>query len=126
MNAVKAKSSTEITSASSALPRESANNCIVAKGTKIEGKFRSAESVRLDGTLVGEVHCDKKLVMGDQSRLEGKLFAQEAVVMGTLLGNVEVEATLHLTATANVQGSIKTKYLIVEEGAVYDGDCQVG
>jgi cytoskeletal protein CcmA (bactofilin family) len=106
-------------------PSNSAN-CVVAKGTKIEGNFRSPENIRLDGTVVGEVRCDKKLVMGEESLVEGKLFAQDAVVMGSVRGDLYVTETLHLQSTAKIQGNISTKYLIVDEGAVFNGDCKVG
>ncbi len=104
----------------------SSTNCVVAKGTKIEGNFQSPENVRMDGGLVGEVRCDKKLVMGETSSLEGKIFANEAVIMGRVKGDIVVADTLHLQNTANVQGNISAKYLIVDEGAVFNGDCKIG
>ena len=72
-------------------PTSSTANCVVAKGTKIEGK----------------------------------LFAQDAVVMGTVRGDINVTETLHLQATAKIQGNIITKYLMVDEGAIFNGDCKV-
>ena len=36
--------------------------CIIASGTRIEGKFTTTEDVRLDGTIVGEVICKKRVV----------------------------------------------------------------
>ena len=75
--------------------------------------------------MAGEVRCDKKLVMGEDSTVEGKLFAQDAVVMGTVRGDINVTETLHLQATAKIQGNIITKYLMVDEGAIFNGDCKV-
>lgn len=101
-------------------------NCVVAKGTKIEGNFRSPENIRLDGNVVGEVRCDKKLVMGEESLVEGKIFAQDAVVMGTIRGDINITETLHLQSTAKIHGNIFTKHLVVDEGAFFDGDCKAG
>ncbi|MFN7116395.1 MAG: polymer-forming cytoskeletal protein [Saprospiraceae bacterium] len=121
----KAKPKTEAPVAKNGTPTSSTANCVVAKGTKIEGNFRSPENIRMDGTIVGEVRCDKKLVMGEDSLVDGKVFAQDAVVMGTLRGDINVTETLHLQGTAKIQGNINTKYLIVDEGAIFNGDCKV-
>lgn len=102
------------------------SNCVVAKGTKIEGNFRSSENLRLDGVIVGEVQCDHKLVMGEQSRIEGKVQAAEAVIMGRIKGDITVSGTLQLQSTAHIEGNIVSKYMIVEEGAEFNGECKIG
>ncbi|HMO38720.1 MAG TPA: polymer-forming cytoskeletal protein [Saprospiraceae bacterium] len=123
----KAKPKADVAAAAkTSLPPSSSANCVVAKGTKIEGNFRSPENIRLDGTVVGEVRCDKKLVMGEGSLVEGKIFAQDAVVMGAVKGDVQITETLHLQGTAKIEGNITAKAMIVDEGAVFNGDCKVG
>jgi len=122
----KAKPKNDTAASKNPLPSASAANCVVAKGTRIEGNFRSPENIRMDGTVVGEVHCDKKLVMGEKSAVEGKVFAQDAVIMGTINGDVAITETLHLQSTAKVKGNITAKFMIVDEGAVFDGDCKIG
>lgn len=101
-------------------------NCIVAKGTKIEGNFKSSENVRLDGVIVGELRCDKKVVMGENGRIEGKLIAGDAFIKGTVDGEVAIMGTLHLQATAVINGDIAAKAITVEEGAQYNGNCKIG
>ena len=41
-------------------------------------------------------------------------------------GNVAVSGTLHLHSSASILGDITTKFLIVDEGAKYNGACKVG
>lgn len=120
------KPKTEVTISKNPLPAGSAANCVVAKGTKIEGNFRSPENIRMDGVIIGEVRCDKKLVMGEDSMVDGKVFAQDAVIMGTVKGDIAITETLHLQNTAKIQGNITAKFMIVDEGAVFNGDCKIG
>jgi cytoskeletal protein CcmA (bactofilin family) len=122
----KSKPKVEVPAMKNGTLTSSSANCVVAKGTKIEGNFRSPENIRMDGTIVGEIRCDKKLVMGEDSLAEGKIFAQDAVIMGNVRGDINVTETLHLQSTAKIQGNIVTKYLIVDEGAVFNGDCKAG
>ena len=107
-------------------PTRDGANCVVSTGTKIEGNFRSTENTRLDGEIIGEFRCDKKVVMGDKSRIQGKLIATDALIMGTVDGEVMISGTLHLQATAVINGDISAKAITVEEGAQYNGNCKIG
>ena len=106
--------------------KESGETCVISHGTVIEGKFNSAENIRLDGVLKGEIKCDKRLVMGEQGKVEGNVSTVDAVVMGTVEGELKASGTLTLKGSALIKGIITAKYMIVEEGARYFGDCQIG
>ena len=62
--------------------------CVIAKGTSITGKFAASEDVRLDGVIEGDVKCDKRLVMGETGRVKGTIHAADAVIMGTIEGEL--------------------------------------
>lgn len=101
-------------------------NCVIAKGTRIEGDFKTSENVRIDGTIKGNISCDKKLVLGKDAQIEGKLQAKEAVIMGQIQGNVIIGGLLKLESSANVHGDITAQKIIVDEGAKYDGISKIG
>jgi cytoskeletal protein CcmA (bactofilin family) len=124
----KPKSSAEArySTASSAQNSDSKTTCVVAKGTVIEGKFSSKEDVRLDGIILGEVLCQNRIVLGESGRVEGTLQTKDAVVMGTVEGEIEAIGTIHLKGTAYIKGTIKAANLIVDEGARYIGECKIG
>lgn len=100
--------------------------CVIAKGTVIEGKFTCSENVRLDGTIIGEVRVEKKLVMGDTGLIQGNTIAQNSAIKGRIKGDIVVRELLHLLDTARVEGTIKSRTMIVDEGAQHNGHCQIG
>ena len=100
--------------------------CIIAKGTVIEGKITSTENMRIDGTIKGQVLCDKRLVMDTDGLIEGDVQAGESTIKGRVVGTVSVINTLHLLESSFIKGDIKAKKLHVEEGAKYDGKCLIG
>ncbi len=108
------------------LSKDSKLNCVIAKGTKIEGNIRSSESIRLDGVLIGDVVCDKKVVIGAKGRVEGKIKASDAYIMGAVDGEMVISGTLQLESSARVKGNLSAKKLIVDEGATMDGDFKIG
>jgi cytoskeletal protein CcmA (bactofilin family) len=100
--------------------------CVITQGTVIEGKFHCTENVRLDGTIKGEVRCDKRLVMGDSGKVEGNVISLDASIRGRVEGNIEILETLQLHSSAFIKGNIRAKSLSVEEGAIYNGECRIG
>ena len=100
--------------------------CIIATGTRIEGKFSTTEDVRLDGTIVGEVRSDKRLVMGETGKIEGTVFCYESSIKGRIEGTISVKGLLHLLTTAYIKGKIKAKKMVIDEGASYNGECLIG
>ncbi len=115
------------TSASPMMEKTSADNtCILAAGTIIEGNLTTAENIRLDGKVKGDVFCGKRLVMGDDAKVEGNVEAQQATIRGFIQGNVTVRETLELMSSAKVKGIITASQLSVEQGAKYEGECRIG
>lgn len=105
---------------------ESGLTCVIAKGTVITGKIITTENIRIDGTIKGEVRCEKKVVMDAGGLVEGNIFAGESTIKGKVEGTVTVSNTLHLLDSSFIKGDIKAKKLHVEEGARYDGQCKIG
>ena len=106
--------------------KESGDTCVIASGTNIEGKFNSSENVRLDGFIKGEVKCSQRLVMGGSGKIEGNIITRDAIIMGKIEGEIKAEGTLHLKGTAYILGSIQAKFMVVDEGARYVGECKIG
>ena len=101
-------------------------NCVIANGTSIEGDFKTSENVRIDGTIKGNIECEKKLVLGTGAKVEGTLMAQNAVIMGNVMGDVNIKGSLHLLSTAQINGDIVATKMIVDDGAKFSGKSDIG
>lgn len=102
------------------------STCFIAEGTVIDGEFRTAANVRIDGTIKGDVHCDGKLIMGKKGGVKGNIVAGFGTIEGHFEGDIVTKDTLHLYPTANVTGKFKSSKIIVDEGAVMNGECHFG
>jgi cytoskeletal protein CcmA (bactofilin family) len=122
----KKESTTPSVSTTNPTAVESGLTCVIAKGTVITGKVITTENIRIDGTIKGELRCDKKVVMDAGGLVEGNIYAGESTIKGKVEGTVTVSNTLHLLDSSFIKGDIKAKKLHVEEGARYDGQCKIG
>ena len=97
----------------------------IDKGITLEAKKLSgAESVRIDGYFIGDIDLDGYLQMGESGVIEGNVKIPFALIAGTIRGNINCSATLHLTSTAMIQGNIMCDNIIMDEGAVFFGYCK--
>lgn len=102
------------------------NTNVISQGTVIEGKFKSTEDIRIDGTVCGEIFTEKRLVMGESGNVEGTIRCNESSIKGKIEGELSVKGLLHLLSTAFIKGKIQAKKMIVDEGASYNGECLIG
>lgn len=102
------------------------STCVIVAGTIIEGEFKSTSDTRMDGTIIGNVQCSGKIIMGKSGVIEGTVNSNQFIVKGTFKGEIHVEDTLVLDDSAKVTGIFHANKLVVESGAVLNGDCQIG
>ncbi|MCL2874621.1 MAG: polymer-forming cytoskeletal protein [Defluviitaleaceae bacterium] len=98
----------------------------VGEGIELSsGNIKGCGSVRVDGIMSGNVDIDGDLFIGDAGHLKGNASANYAYITGRLDGSVFVTGLLHLTSSANVQGDIGCTTILIEEGAVFGGNCRM-
>lgn len=99
---------------------------LVGKGTVFEGTVRAESDVRASGQIVGTLRVEGKAMIAESGAVDGEIIATNADIAGRVQGEIEVEELLVLKSTAQVDGTIKTDRLVVEEGAQFTGECQMG
>ena len=99
---------------------------IIGKGTVIEGAVRSAGNVHVSGTVVGDLDVDGRTVVMPGGLVEGEVRSVSAEIGGTVRGQVRVSERLVLKATAVIEGDLHTQKLVIEDGAVFTGRCEMG
>ncbi len=108
-------------------PSSNNQTTVIAKDTKIEGKLISSQSIRLDGELVGKLECDKKLVLGNSGVINGEINCKsDSSIGGYVKGDIVSAETLHLLSSARIEGNITAAKIIVESGAGYKGQLNIG
>ncbi|MFW5955338.1 MAG: bactofilin family protein, partial [Rhodothermales bacterium] len=69
--------------------------------------------------------AEGKVVISQEGEVEGELISSSADVSGYVNGDVRVEERLLLKSTARLEGNIFTHRLVMEEGAFFDGKCEM-
>lgn len=99
---------------------------LVGEGTLFEGTIEAESDVRCSGRIVGTLEVEGKAMIAENGSVEGEIISTNADVAGTVQGEIHVEERLVLKSTAEVDGKIETDRLVVEEGAQFTGECEMG
>ena len=99
---------------------------LVGEGTVFEGTLRTPHDIRISGKVIGTLYVQGKAIIAAEGVLEGQLHARSADVAGQVQGDLIIEETLLLKDSARVEGRIQTGRLVVEAGAIFDGECRMG
>jgi cytoskeletal protein CcmA (bactofilin family) len=94
---------------------------IVGQGAKLEGTVVSAGSLRIDGQIKGQVNAEGDVMLSPQSLVEADIRAQNVSVAGRFKGSILVKGRAEISRGGRVDGNITSKTLVVEEGAVFQG-----
>lgn len=109
----------------SGTPQQSEITAFLGKGTEFKGVLSFEGTIRVDGKVEGEVVTKDTLIAGDGAFLQGEITVGTIISSGKIVGNINASQKVHLLAPASVQGTIKTPKLIVEEGVIFDGKCEM-
>ncbi len=98
---------------------------MIGKGTSIKGDIRSDGDFRIDGSLVGSIQSNGKIVVGGTGTIEGEINCQNADISGMVKATIRVTELLSLKSTSKVNGEVKTSKLAIEPGAKFTGTCNM-
>jgi len=98
----------------------------LVEGTQVQGEITAQNDLRIDGNITGTIRCEGKLIIGISGRIDGTVNCQNAVIEGKFKGEMNVTEVLDVRETASVQGEIKTSKLLVQNGASFNGNCDMG
>ncbi|HPG39251.1 MAG TPA: polymer-forming cytoskeletal protein [bacterium] len=100
-------------------------NTILGKGAYFEGVITVEHSLRVDGKVKGDVKTSDTLVVGKDGEIEGNVKAKNLVVGGKLNGIVDADGKTVLESRSEFHGEMKTRKLVIDEGAIFDGKCSM-
>jgi len=96
---------------------------LVGVKTTVEGKISTEGSIRIDGRLVGDIVAKANAVVGETGIIEGSVKARNVSVDGKVSGSIAAGEKVLLGAKSVVRGEVRAAKLVVDEGAIFDGEC---
>jgi cytoskeletal protein CcmA (bactofilin family) len=93
---------------------------------EIKGTIKFEKIMNIDGKFEGELIADHgELIVGKTGTVKANVKVKNATIEGRLDGNVEADEKVELKQNAQLIGDLQAKTLVIEEGVVFVGQCNV-
>lgn len=100
-------------------------SAFIGRGVDFKGTIIYNGTVRIDGSLEGEVQTDGVLLVGEEAVLKAKVTAGTVVCKGKITGDVTATEKIRLRAPAVLNGGVKAPMLSIEEGVLFNGTIEM-
>lgn len=106
--------------------REGVVSGFVGAGTVVSGDAEFKGMLRIDGRFTGRVRSEKgSLIVSAGGVVEANIEVASAKINGTVNGDITATGRIELGRSARVHGNLQTPALIIEDGAVFEGNCRM-
>jgi cytoskeletal protein CcmA (bactofilin family) len=100
-------------------------NGFLDKGSQMKGELSFEETFRIDGRFEGRIPSGGELVLGDSAEVDAEIHVERISVNGSLKGTVRASERVEIHPRARVTADLHTPILRVEEGAFFQGSCEM-
>ncbi len=98
----------------------------IGKSVVVKGNIYSREDLYVDGEVEGTIEVQEhRLTVGPNGRVKAAVRAREAVIRGTVHGDIEASDRIDIRKEAKVVGDLRTTRIAIEEGAYFKGSVDV-
>ena len=99
---------------------------IIGPGVKLEGNFIGEGNIIIKGVVKGTLETKNDLKIEEGAKVEADIKAKNIFLAGEVKGNLVAQERVSLAGSARLLGNIECKFLSVEDGAVFNGQCKMG
>jgi cytoskeletal protein CcmA (bactofilin family) len=107
-------------------PASSGAGSTISAGLKIKGEITGTSDLTIDGETQGKVRiATGRVTVGPNGRVTADIDAPEIVVLGTVRGSLKATENVRLGASSQVEGSVLTPRISIEDGALLRGTVEM-
>ena len=101
-------------------------NGFLDRGATFRGELEFEDTMRIDGKFNGKIHSKNELIVGESAHIEGDIHVGRIAISGTVVGKIVADTRVEIHRNGKVYSDVETPALIIEEGAIFQGNCVMG
>src|SRR5260370_20260069 len=101
-------------------------NGFLDSGASFKGELEFEDTMRIDGRFNGRIVSKNELIVGESANIEGDIHVGRIAISGTVIGRIVADQKVEIHRNGKVYSDIDTPALIIEEGAIFQGNCVMG
>ncbi|HEX9982830.1 MAG TPA: polymer-forming cytoskeletal protein [Thermoanaerobaculia bacterium] len=101
-------------------------NGFLDRGSAFKGELEFEDTMRIDGKFNGRISSKNELIVGESAHIEGDIHVGRIAISGTVVGKIVADQKVEIHRNGKVYSDIDTPALVIEEGAIFQGNCVMG
>jgi cytoskeletal protein CcmA (bactofilin family) len=101
-------------------------NGFLDHGSSFKGELEFEDTMRIDGKFNGKITSKNELIVGETAQIDADIHVGRIAISGTVVGKIVADQRVEIHRNGKVYSDIDTPALIIEEGAVFQGNCVMG
>ena len=101
-------------------------NGFLDRGSHLHGDLTFEETFRIDGKFEGKIRSGSELILGETADVQAEVEVGRISINGTFKGKIRAKERIDLLPSARVFAELASPILKIEEGARFEGSCQMG
>jgi len=97
----------------------------IDRETELIGDIKFKENFRIDGVFKGKILSGGGLIIGETAEIEADIDVITMTINGRVKGTIKAKDKIEIFSKGRVIGTVATPKLIIEEGAFFQGSCQM-
>jgi cytoskeletal protein CcmA (bactofilin family) len=98
----------------------------IGEQTTVEGTYKSDNSIRICGSVKGEIESQRSILVDSQAHVNAKVTASAVTVAGQVDGHIFCTGRVEIRPSGRVMGEINAGTLVMQEGAFFEGNLRMG
>ena len=101
-------------------------NGFLDSGASFKGELEFEDTMRIDGRFNGKIVSKNELIVGESATIEGDIHVGRIAISGTVIGKIVATQRVEIHRNGKVYSDVDTPALVIEEGAIFQGNCVMG
>ena len=97
----------------------------IDRDSEIIGDIKFKENFRIDGVFKGKILSGNGLIIGETGEIEADIDVVSIAINGRVKGSIKAKERIEIFSKGRVIGSVAAPKLIIEDGAFFQGSCQM-
>ena len=98
---------------------------MIGADAKIDGPVDLKEGIIIYGKIHGDVTTDGPVRVSQNAMVKGNIIGKHIRIGGTVIGNIHADGQVILGKKCILKGDIIYRKLLIEDGALFEGKCDL-
>jgi cytoskeletal protein CcmA (bactofilin family) len=106
-------------------PAGDGDETVIGEGATIDGTIRSERSIRVLGSVQGEIESSQRVVVEHTAQVQARITGESVTVLGEVNGSITCTGRVEIASSARVTGEVTAGTLSIAEGAFFEGSLKM-